>query len=443
LHPTFIENLSKLNDIKWYIYKKVKTMNKKTIYVLISLILCVVYQGRSQNLYDAVPKGVKTRWISPENPTGEKGKGGIINKGAKGNAFYIVQPGETKVLMNVKGAGIIQRMWLSGTIGTNREQRRAVRIDMFWDGAKKSAVSAPIGDFFGVAHGLLFPFESKLFLSPEGRSFNSNVKMPFKESALITITNEATSEVWVWYDINYLEVENLPEDILYFHTYWNRDLNTNLGEDYPILPKVEGSGRYIGTNIGIIGNEHYQGSWFGEGEVKVFLDGDKDLPTLVGTGTEDYIGTGWGQGTFSNQYVGSLISNNEHDIYAFYRYHLEDYVYFNKDCKVTIQQMGNSTKPDILRMKENGADLQPVWFLDTRGEKTVHGLLLEEGNEDMFDADDFPITSTNYYRRDDVCATAYFYLNKPESNLPELAPLSLRLKNLEEKVYTPLKIINK
>lgn len=414
-------------------------MQKKIILIIGTLLYCFTYQLEAQNIYDAVPQGVRSRWISPENPTGEKGKGGMTNKGAKGNAFYIVQPGETKTLMDVKGSGIIQRFWMSGTIGKNREQRRAVRIDMFWDGAKKPAVSAPIGDFFGVAHGLLFPFENKLFLSPEGRSFNSYVKMPYKKSALITITNESSSEVWFWYDINYLEVDNLPESTLYFHTFWNRDLKTTLGEDYSILPKVYGSGRFIGTNIGVIGDQHYQGTWFGEGEVKIYLDGDKELPTLAGTGTEDYIGTGWGQGEFSNQYFGSLVSNKEHDIYAFYRYHIEDDVYFHKDCKVTIQQMGNSNKTNILKMIEEGAEVQPVWFVDKRDSKTKQGRLLEKGNENLFNSSDFPIISTNYYRSDDVCATAYFYLDKPESNLPELPPLSLRMKDLENKVYAPLK----
>ncbi len=425
-------------------------LNVILIFLMISLLACNTKNkdlsyNQSVNydesvLYSPVPTGVQTRWISPENPTGEKAKGGMTNKGAKGNAFYVVQPGETKILMDVRGSGIIQRMWVSGTIGTNKEQRRAVRIDMYWDGANKPAVSAPFGDFFGTAHGLLFPFENKLFLSPEGRSFISNVKMPYKKSALITIANESSSEVWIWYDINYLEVDKLPENTLYFHTYWNRNLNTTIGEDFAILPKVEGSGRFIGTNIGVIGGDQYHGTWFGEGEVKIFLDGDMDLPTLVGTGTEDYIGSGWGQGEFSNQYVGSVISNKEFDIYAFYRYHLEDAVFFHEDCKVTIQQMGNSNKSHILQMIEKGAEVQPVWFLDNREAETKQGRLLEEGNETLFDSPDFPVTSTNYYRSDDVCATAYFYLDKPESNLPELAPLSLRLKMLEEKVYAPLEI---
>lgn len=413
-------------------------MKNLLIFVLLFNLGFCALQLKSQNIYDAIPNGVRTRWISTENPTGEKGKGGMINKGAKGNAFCIVQPGETKTLMDVKGSGIVQRFWMSGTIGNNKEQRRAVRIDMYWDGSKKPAVSAPIGDFFGTAHGLLFPFESKLFLSPEGRSFNSNVKMPYKKSAFITITNESSSEVWFWYDINYLEVDKLPKNTLYFHAYWNRDIKTELGKDYVILPKVKGSGRYIGTNIGVIGGEAYRGSWFGEGEVKIYLDGDKDGPTLVGTGTEDYIGTGWGQGEYANQYVGSVISNEENDIYAFYRFHLEDFVYFNEDCKVTIQQMGNSSKPKMKQMVDKGGEVQPVWFLDKRSLVTKQGLLLEDGNEELFSSEDFPVISTNYYRRDDVCATAYFYLDKPESNLPDLPKLDLRMKNLKTQVWDKL-----
>lgn len=392
---------------------------------------------KATEMYDAVPKGVRTRWISPENPNGEKGKGGMTNKGAKGNAFYIVQPGETKVLMDVAGSGIIQRMWMSGSIAKSIEQRRAVRIDMFWDNADKPAVSAPIGDFFGIAHGLLYPFESALFLSPEGRSFNSNVKMPFKKHAKITITNESKKEVWFWYDINYLEVDNIPDNVLYFHTYWNRDVKTELGKDYVILPKVEGSGRYIGTNMGVIGGEAYQGSWFGEGEVKIYLDGDKDYATLVNTGTEDYIGTGWGQGTFSNRYVGSVISNKEHDIYAFYRYHLDDYVYFNQDCKITIQQMGSSKKGKVLEMIEKGGELIPVWYFGRKDNKTYQGRLLEL-EEDKFNSPDFDPYSMNIYRRDDVCATAYFYLDRPVSNLPELPSVELRLKDLGKKIYSKL-----
>ena len=426
-------------------------MNKNSVksvgfFVVIALILvsCLPSNRKSGSdwtissigeLFKAPPKEVKTRWVSPENPTGEKGKGGLTNKGGKGNAFFIIAPGEKKVLFDVKGAGIINRMWLSGTIGVNGVQRRAVRIDMFWDGAKKPAVSAPVGDFFGIGLGMIARYDNALFSSPEARSFNFTIPMPFRKSALITLTNESSEESWVWYDINYLEVDNLPEDAMYFHAFWNRNLKTTPGEDYVILPKVGGTGRYLGANIGVIGDPVYRGTWFGEGEAKIFLDGDQEHPSLVGTGTEDFIGSGWGQGEYASRNFGSLISDRDSDIYAFYRYHITDPIYFQQDCKVTLQQMGSADKNQLLKIEAKGGVVIPVWLLGKDGKKTFQRRLLDEANPPKLEDTDFPLTSTNYYRSDDVSATAYFYLNKPENNLPELPPLELRLKNIERRVF--------
>ncbi|MCG8308455.1 MAG: DUF2961 domain-containing protein, partial [Cytophagales bacterium] len=309
--------------------------------LLIVLTFCIVQaipvpQTVGQALYTAPSKNTTTRWISPENPTGEKGKGGLTNKGAKGNAFYIVQPGETQSLLEIEGAGIIQRMWMSGSIATVAEQRRGVVIKMYWDGSEKPAVSAPIGDFFGNALGVMKAFDSELFSNPEGRSFNFTIPMPYRMGAKIEIVNESSSQVLFWYDINLQEMEAIPEEAMYFHAHWRREVKTKLGEDFTILPKVEGIGRFIGTNIGVIGDEKYLGTWFGEGEVKIYLDGDRAHPSLQGTGTEDYIGTGWGQGVFYGQRFGSLVSDKAHDLYSFYRYHTADAVYFQKDCRVTI-----------------------------------------------------------------------------------------------------------
>ena len=410
---------------------------------------CVKYSNKpeidrdlnsSGQLYKAAPEEVQSRWVSPENPTGEKGKGSLTNKGAKGNAFFIVQPDTKQVLFDVKGAGIINRMWLSGTIPVTEMQRRAVRIDMYWDGSQKPAVSAPVGDFFGIGLGLSAKYDNALFSSPEARSYNFTIPMPFRKSAYITITNESKEEVWIWYDINYLSMNQLPEDALYFHAFWNRQLQTELGKDYEILPKVEGNGRYIGANIGVIGDSLYRGTWFGEGEVKVYLDGDKEQPTLVGTGTEDFIGSGWGQGEYACRNFGSLISDNKHDLYAFYRYHIQDPIFFHQNCKVTIQQMGNSNKSDLLKMAAKGAKFKPVWYLGKVDKKTVQGRLLDEPNPLKLEDSAFPVTSTNFYRSDDLSATAYFYLDKPESNLPELPAVEVRLKNLEERVF---KVMNK
>ncbi|MCT4587644.1 MAG: DUF2961 domain-containing protein [Carboxylicivirga sp.] len=404
-----------------------------------TLLIILSVTASAQNLYDPIPKGVHTRWVTPENSNGEKGKGVMTNQGAKGDAFYIIQPGETKTIFNVKGAGVIERIWSSGSILKKKEQRRALRIDMYWEDEEKPAVSAPIGDFFGIAHGLSLPFESDILMNPEGRSFNATMPMPFKKSARINITNESSQEVWMWFDINYLAMEKMDEDILYFHAYWNRDTKTKLAEDYVILPKVEGSGRYIGANIGVLGGLEYKGTWFGEGEVKMYLDGDSEFPTLVGTGTEDYIATGWGQGVFSTSYAGSVISDKENEIYAFYRYHLKDKVYFHKDKKVTIQQMGAGNKEKFLKpWIESGVELIPTNFIDKRSGKTEQGHLMYEGGAEFFMSEEFPAGGAKYYRRDDVCATAYFYLDKPTNNLPELPPLDLRLVKLKERVYNVL-----
>ncbi|MDN5204263.1 DUF2961 domain-containing protein [Fulvivirgaceae bacterium BMA10] len=412
------------------------------------LMILVTQLAIGQELYTAPKKKTTTRWISPENPTGAKGKGGFTNEGAKGNAFYIVAPGETKVLMQTEGAGIIQRMWMSGTIAKNAEQRRGVVINMYWDGAEKPAVSAPIGDFFGIGLGLMAPFDSELFSNPEGRSFNFTIPMPYRKGAKIEIVNEASSQVLFWYDINYQEMEEIPADAMYFHAHWSRNFKTELGKDFVILPKVTGQGRYIGTNVGVIGGEHYRGTWFGEGEVKIYLDGDTGHASLVGTGTEDYIGTGWGQGVYYGKRFGSLVSNTEWDIYAFYRYHTADQVYFHQDCKVTIQQMGNTNRKKLREIVNNGGEVLPVWQLETHGQNVAdakgklqqHTRFLDMENAPDLFSDDFPAgRSTNYYRRDDVSATAYFYLNKPQNGLPSIAPVEVRLKDMQDKVWSKVK----
>lgn len=422
-------------------------LNKSTLLSIFLVGGIAIQNTFAQELYTAPDPDVNTRWISPENPTGEKGKGGLTNKGAKGNAFYIIQPGETKTLMDVKGAGIVQRMWMSGTIAKNAEQRRAVVINMYWDGAEKPAVSAPIGDFFGIGLGMMAKFDNELFSSPEGRSFNFTIPMPYRKAAKIEVVNEASSQVLFWYDINYLEMVRVPDDAMYFHTYWSRDVKTELGKDFEILPELNGTGRFLGTNVGVIGDKGYLGSWFGEGEVRVFLDGDQDHPTLQGTGTEDYIGTGWGQGVYHAQRFGSLISSKEHDLYAFYRFHTADAVFFHEDIRVTIQQMGNSNRTNMRQMVKDGMEIIPVWNLETHGQDVINGKgkpmehirFLDMQNPPDLMSDDFPPSgSTNYYRRDDVSATAYFYLDQPESNLPPIAPVKLRLKDMKKKVWDKL-----
>lgn len=390
-------------------------------------------------LYKAPPPGVKTRWVSPENPSGARGEGGRTNKGAKGAAFVVVAPGERAVLLDVHGAGIITRIWMSGNIPRVPELRRAVRMDMFWDDAEKPGVSAPIGDFFGVGLGQLRPFESALFASPEGRSYNVTVPMPYRTAARIEVTNESPYQALIWYDVNLLEVPSHDPDVMYFHTHWRRQPRTELAEDFEILPRVRGRGRYIGTNVGVMGNPAYRGFWFGEGEVKIYLDGDRELPTLVGTGTEDYVGTGWGQGEFVGQYFGSVVSDRDRTLYAFYRYHLPDPVFFHEDCRVTLQQIGNGPSHEVRALIEKGVPLVPTWALELGDqdvmrmkETPVQHLFRESSDPAVLESNDFPLSSTSFYREgDDVSATAYFYLDRPENGLPPLASVEDRLLGVD------------
>jgi hypothetical protein len=409
----------------------------------LGFFLCSVQWMSAQELYRFPSNGEQSRSVSPENPAGEKGKAGKVNKGAKGEAFFMIAPGEKKVIFNVEGTGIIKRIWISGTPPVEKEQRRAVRIDMFWDHADKPAVSAPLCDFFGESLGLLSSFENDFFASPEGRSFNCTIPMPYRTAAKMIISNESHSYVLLWYDVDFITVASQPDDLLYFHAYWNRLTQTQLGKDYEILPRVSGRGRYLGANIGVICNADYKHSWFGEGEVKMYLDGDTDLPTIAGTGTEDYIGSGWGQGVFVGPYHGSLVADTSHQLYAFYRYHIRDPIYFYSDCRVTIQQIGSASLSDLRDMISHHAKLQPVWYFNSKGMNDESGdrskgpeqtrLLDGEAGGGLDRAPKG--ASVNYYRSDDVSATAYFYLDKPESDLPPLPALSLRMQDIQAKVW--------
>lgn len=421
-------------------------MNRLTKFVLISLVAVLAACSTKQEgfnpaqinqLYKAAPADVQTRWASAENVNAEKGKGGMTNKGAKGDAYTLIAPGATKVIFDQKGAGMITKIWSANSLVWNAENRRKVKIDMYWDDAEKPAVSVPFTDFFGIGLGLMRPFECELFSAPEGRSHNAFIPMPYRTAARIEVVNESDDIIMFYYKVDFLKVAKHADDVLYFHSYWNREIATTRGVDFEILPKVEGRGRYLGTNIGVVGDSTYRGTWFGEGEVKVYLDGDMEFPSLVGTGTEDYIGTGWGQGEYAQQIQGSLVSDKEHDIYAFYRYHTVDPVYFHNDCKVTLQQIGNGQRNKLREMRANGAEFDVVWqYVSSQGMEASKRYL-DMDNPPKLEDEDFPSGfSTNFYRSDDVSATAYFYLDKPSNNLPVIQPVAERTKAMSEKVYS-------
>jgi len=385
------------------------------------LLLTVLSQA--QSLYE-MPANPQSRLSSFENPNGIKGNGGKTNKTAKGNAFENMEPGETKNLLDIKGEGAIQRIWL--TIDHSSAKLRSLRLQFFWDGSNKPAVDVPLGDFFGYNLGKQIAFQSALFSSGEGRSYNCYIPMPFKKAAKVLLINEGTERVKLFYDIDFL-LQKLPLNTLYFHAYWNRQQSGQLGDDYTLLPKVEGKGRFLGISVGLNTDSSYSKSWWGEGEVKMYLDGDTKYPTINGTGAEDYIGSAWGLGTFTNWYQGCTIANDSTGQFNFYRWHIPDAIYFNKDIKVTIQQIGGWMKEDMKRLHQRGVNFKPI----TVDGPTGFTRLLDMEQPPLLTDPAFPDGWVNFYRIDDYSSVSYFYLDKPASSLSSLPSLNVRLKGVK------------
>jgi hypothetical protein len=379
--------------------------------VLLSLFTSA--SAPAQALYQ-LPDGVETRWASPENPTAARGAGGTAEGGRKGAPFFALAPGESRTLAEVRsGSGIVRRIWMTLN-DRSPAMLRGMRIDMYWDGAKTAAVSAPIGDFFGVGLGRVVAFESALFSSPEGRSFNANVPMPFRNGMRIVLKNETDRpQPQVFYDVDFTVGDVLPADTLYFHALFRRENPTKIRRDYEIVPRLTGKGRYLGTNVGVIvDGQRYGAHWWGEGEVKIFLDGDRDLPTLAGTGTEDYVGTGYGLGVYSHAFQGAPFVDESRQLYAFYRYHVNDPVFFRKDIRVTLQQIGF------------------LWSNDGTPDKPIAAPLTAAGaNARELDLQHLPQYNL-FERADDVSSVAYLYLDSPAGAGAPLAPVADRIRGL-------------
>jgi hypothetical protein len=376
----------------------------------------------------AKPRGMQTRWSSFENREAERGRAALENRGAKGHAFDAIAAGETATLLDIKGSGAICRIWMTVN-DRSPEMLRSLRLDIYWDGAARPAVSAPLGDFFGVALGRRTAFECALFSDPEGRSFNCFIPMPFRMAARITLTNESERPLsHLFYDVNLLlDVEHSPE-ALYFHTHWRREAPNALGKAMVILPRVPGGGRFLGCNLGVIADARYEGTWWGEGEVKARF-GDDEHPTLCGTGTEDYIGAGWGQGVYAHRTQGCLIADSDRRQWAFYRYHIDDPIYFDDGCEVSIQTIGGAGKAQVIGLQEKGVPLIPV-SIDTGAPGGFVPLMDLEQPVDLR-SPAAPEGWCNFWRQDDWSATAYFYLETPEGALPPIAPAAQRTQGLQ------------
>ncbi len=365
----------------------------------------------------AIPEGVQTRWATAENPSGTRSGGCLSDDGRKRHAaFKVLKAGANLTLAEAnKTSGTVRRIWIT-IRDRSPKMLRGLRLDMYWDGAATPAVSAPLGDFFCQGLGRMETFENALFSSPEGRSFNCCVPMPFQSGMKIVVTNETDVDAAaIFYEVDYTVGDLHKPGTPYFHTHWRRENPTTLLRDFEILPKVRGRGRFLGVNLGVIANQAlYFRCWWGEGEVKIYLDGDTDHPTLCGTGTEDYIGTGWYLKKYANAYQGCPLADATKMQYCFYRLHLPDPVYFQNDIRVTIQQIGCWEANSIQQLHDSGIQLyRGKYPIDMDAALAAKGFGIFE-------------------RADDWSSCAYFYLDQPENGLPPLAPLPQRVEGLTE-----------
>ena len=300
----------------------------------------------------------QTRSITAENFTGEKGKGGMATEGTGADAArelgqgwkvspsIHVQGNETVTLADITGPGAIQHIWLT----VHPDHWRKIVLRMYWDNESTPSVETPIGDFFCNGWGERCNISSiPVAVNPAG-GFNSYWEMPFRRHARITIENLYPDEIrGFYYQITYT-LTDIPEDRAYFHAQWRRNNPLPYQEPHTILEGVKGQGHYVGTYIAWGVNNT---GWWGEGEVKFFIDGDQEFPTICGTGTEDYFGGAWnfeypkGQyGVFSTPYLGLPQVIKPDGLYrsqqrfGMYRWHVMDPVRFEEDLKVNIQALG-------------------------------------------------------------------------------------------------------
>jgi len=299
----------------------------------------------------------QTRSISPENFTGEKGKGGMATEGTGMNAArdlgrgwkispsVKIKPKETFVLGEIRGSGAIQHIWMTPT-----GHWRYLILRMYWDGERTPSVEVPVGDFFASGWNQYAQISSLAVCVNPGSALNSYWEMPFRTSAKLTIENIGDDEVTVYYQIDYT-LTDVPGDVGYFHAQFRRQNPLPYKTEYTILDGVQGWGHYVGTYVAWGVNNS---GWWGEGEIKFFIDGDGEFPTICGTGTEDYF---CGSYNFENrqtkQYqefttpysgLAQVIRPdgvyNSQQRFGLYRWHIMDPVRFGKDLRITLQALG-------------------------------------------------------------------------------------------------------
>ena len=291
----------------------------------------------------------ETRSISAENPDGSRAGGAKAEPDEKNPARWLgkpwkvrpcieLPPTSTTTLAAIEGPGVIQHIWIT----VDPVAYRDCVLRMFWDGSDEPNVEVPLGDFFCNGYRQRVNINAiPINVNPLG-GFNSYWPMPFQKSAKIDIVNERDESVHgFFYQITY-SLESVPTEAAYFHAQWRRSDTTRDYPEHVILQDVKGRGQFVGTYLAWT---QMSDGWWGEGEVKFFLDGDSEYPTICGTGTEDYFGGAWGFGneTYSAPYLGYPFQQDDQGSvpkHGLYRFHVMDPIRFKEDLRVTVQALG-------------------------------------------------------------------------------------------------------
>lgn len=343
----------------------------------------------------------KTRSISPENFTGEKGKAGMstdgpaqgaardLGQGWKVSPYVRVKPKTTLTLAEIEGPGAIQHIWLTPA---PLDKTRWYILRFYWDGETEPSVECPLGDFFACGWARYCQINSLAVCVNPGSAFNCYWPMPFRKKAKVTLENIDDAQMTIYYQIDYTLTE-VPADAAYFHTQFRRVDPLPFKSVVTILDGVEGKGQYVGTYLAW---EVHSTGWWGEGEIKFFMDGDKEFPTICGTGTEDYFcgsynfdtkgPDGKGRYTeFSTPYTGLAQVIRPDGLYdsqqrfGLYRWHIPDPIRFDKDLRVTIQALGWMKDGRYLPLQDDIASVA-FWY-QTEPHKKFPALPSKDGLE--------------------------------------------------------------
>ena len=316
----------------------------------------------------------ESRSISAENPDGARGGGARatekttlhppaaqqardLGPGWKMSPCRSIAAGETITVMDHAGPGVIRHIWLTCD---SRFYRDAI-IRIYWDGAEHPSVVCPIGDLFCCAWNARQNILAQpVNVNPSG-GMNMYFPMPFRKHIRITVENEAPDEMaHFFYTINYT-LEPVPDDALYFHAQWRRANPLPYKTEYVLLDGVRGQGQYVGTFMAWQQNSK---GWWGEGEIKMYLDGDADFPTICGTGTEDYFGGAWCFGeNYSAPYLGyqKVSGTDVGSRMTMYRFHVLDPVFFKQELRITMQALGWRTEQRYLPLQDDIASVV-YWY---------------------------------------------------------------------------------